>query len=358
MNRMTTPLATRPPAPALPPVGPHVPQHRNRVLRFVGRWVLRLFGWRLTGAIPDRQKFVVIVAPHTSNWDFPVGLAAKWAIDFRVTWLGKDTLFKPPLGWFMRAVGGIPVNRATANALVEQCAAEFAARDQMIVVLAPEGTRHKVTRWRSGFWHIARAAGVPIVCSAIDWGTKEVRFGPTLMVDPDADPTTDIARIQAHYDGVRGYHRALETDPLSAPLVTDSVPTLPANRAVATLGGGCFWCLDAVYRELRGVHAVVSGYAGGARANPTYEQVCTGATGHAEVVQVHFDPAEISYRDLLDVFFVIHDPTTLNRQGYDKGTQYRSVIFTHDAEQETTARGRDRASSPRSSCGPTRSSPR
>ncbi len=114
--------------------------------------------------------------------------------------------------------------------------------------------------------------------------------------------------------------------------------TTESALSTATLGGGCFWCLDAVYRELRGVHAVVSGYAGGARANPTYEQVCTGVTGHAEVVQITFDPAEITFRDLLDVFFVIHDPTTLNRQGYDKGTQYRSVIFTHDDEQEQIAR--------------------
>ena len=111
-----------------------------------------------------------------------------------------------------------------------------------------------------------------------------------------------------------------------------------ASLEVATLGGGCFWCLDAVYRELRGVHTVVSGYAGGARANPSYEQVCTGATGHAEVVQVTFDPREITYRDLLDVFFVIHDPTTLNRQGYDVGTQYRSVIFTHSDAQDAAAR--------------------
>lgn len=108
--------------------------------------------------------------------------------------------------------------------------------------------------------------------------------------------------------------------------------------ATATLGGGCFWCLDAVYRELRGVHAVVSGYAGGLMGAPTYEFVCSGASGHAEVVQISFDPSEISFRDLLDVFFVIHDPTTLDRQGYDVGSQYRSVIFTHDAEQDRIAR--------------------
>lgn len=107
---------------------------------------------------------------------------------------------------------------------------------------------------------------------------------------------------------------------------------------VATLGGGCFWCLDAAYRQLKGVEKVVSGYAGGARPNPSYEQVCTGATGHAEVVQITFDPAVITYRDILGVLFSIHDPTTLNRQGADEGTQYRSVIFYHSAEQLAAAK--------------------
>ena len=105
----------------------------------------------------------------------------------------------------------------------------------------------------------------------------------------------------------------------------------------ATLGGGCFWCLEAVYDELRGVEEVVSGYAGGYSTNPSYEEVCTGETGHAEVVQVRFDPAQVSYRDLLTLFFTIHDPTSLNRQGADVGTQYRSVIFYHDAEQKAQA---------------------
>jgi peptide-methionine (S)-S-oxide reductase len=105
----------------------------------------------------------------------------------------------------------------------------------------------------------------------------------------------------------------------------------------ATLGGGCFWCLEAVFEQLRGVHKVVSGYTGGAVPNATYEDVCTGHTGHAEVVQVTFDPAEISFADLLDVFFATHDPTTLNRQGADVGTQYRSAIFCHDDEQNRIA---------------------
>jgi peptide-methionine (S)-S-oxide reductase len=109
------------------------------------------------------------------------------------------------------------------------------------------------------------------------------------------------------------------------------------TREVATLAGGCFWCLDAVFRDLRGVEKVESGYSGGSTANPSYEQVCSGRTGHAEVVQVTFDPGTITYRDLLDVFFSIHDPTTLNRQGGDVGTQYRSAIFYHSPEQRTTA---------------------
>jgi len=110
-----------------------------------------------------------------------------------------------------------------------------------------------------------------------------------------------------------------------------------AQTEVATLGAGCFWCVDTIFRELRGVKRVVSGYAGGTRANPSYEQVCTGATGHAEVVQVTFDPQVISYHDLLEVFFSVHDPTTLNRQGADVGTQYRSVIFVHSPEQRVVA---------------------
>jgi peptide-methionine (S)-S-oxide reductase len=110
------------------------------------------------------------------------------------------------------------------------------------------------------------------------------------------------------------------------------------EREVATLGGGCFWCLDAVYRQLRGVEKVVSGYAGGTVVNPSYREVCGGRTGHAEVVQITFDPMEISYRDLLDVFFTIHDPTTKDRQGADMGPQYRSIVVTHSDEQARVAR--------------------
>jgi peptide-methionine (S)-S-oxide reductase len=108
-------------------------------------------------------------------------------------------------------------------------------------------------------------------------------------------------------------------------------------REITTLGGGCFWCLEAVYEGLQGVESVQSGYMGGSKANPTYEAVCGGHTGHAEVVQVAFDPSVVSFQEILEVFFVIHDPTTKDRQGNDAGTQYRSVIFYHNAEQKSVA---------------------
>ncbi len=110
-----------------------------------------------------------------------------------------------------------------------------------------------------------------------------------------------------------------------------------ARTEIATLGGGCFWCLEAVYDQVKGVQSVESGYIGGQVPAPTYEQVCGGRTGHAEAVRIAFDPQVISYRDLLDIFFVIHDPTTLNRQGNDSGTQYRSAIFYHSPEQQRMA---------------------
>jgi peptide-methionine (S)-S-oxide reductase len=124
------------------------------------------------------------------------------------------------------------------------------------------------------------------------------------------------------------------------PLAPKEIPMTDTVRSqeVATLAGGCFWCLEAVYDLLKGVEHVESGYMGGDVANPSYKQICTGTTNHAEVVQITFDPQQISYRDLLDIFFTIHDPTTLNRQGNDVGTQYRSAIFYHSPEQEATAR--------------------
>jgi len=120
--------------------------------------------------------------------------------------------------------------------------------------------------------------------------------------------------------------------------MTNTQARLSAGQEVATLAGGCFWCLEAVYDQMKGVESVESGYTGGPGANPSYEAVCTGRTGHAEVVRITFDPKLTSYRELLEVFFVIHDPTTLNRQGNDVGTQYRSAIFYYSPDQQSVAK--------------------
>ena len=125
----------------------------------------------------------------------------------------------------------------------------------------------------------------------------------------------------------------------TAAMATDnrSNPTAPLKLETATFAGGCFWCVEAIFQNLQGVASVVSGYTGGSVENPTYDQVCSGATGHAEAIQITFDPAKISYKELLEVFWQTHDPTTLNRQGNDTGTQYRSAIFYHSDQQRQTA---------------------
>lgn len=126
-------------------------------------------------------------------------------------------------------------------------------------------------------------------------------------------------------------------EPTEEPVPESASNELQAGEALATFGGGCFWCTEAVFQELKGVLGVESGYTGGGTERPTYEEVCSGLTGHAEAVQVRYDPSQVTYEQILEVFFKTHDPTTLDRQGADVGTQYRSVIFTHDAAQRETA---------------------
>lgn len=163
---------------------------------------MRAMGWRFAGELPNLPKFVAIVAPHTSNWDFIVGLAAKWALGVDATWLGKHTLFVWPFSLFFRAIGGIPVDRSSANNVVDETVRAFAQRPRMVLALSPEGTRKKVPHWRTGFWHIARGAGVPIVIVAFDWGTKSIRFGPVIEAEGDADE--NLPRVKALFADTRG----------------------------------------------------------------------------------------------------------------------------------------------------------
>lgn len=157
---------------------------------------MRLFGWRMTGSLPDIPRMVLIAAPHTSNWDFLVGVGAMYSAGFRVSFLGKHTLFRPPLGWIMRWLGGRPVDRASTRGMVAETVAQMQASDRFILALAPEGTRKRVVRWKTGFWQVAKAAGLPIVLGFFDYGTRTVGFGPIVW---PGELDQDLSTIQSYY---------------------------------------------------------------------------------------------------------------------------------------------------------------
>jgi 1-acyl-sn-glycerol-3-phosphate acyltransferase len=188
---------------AIPALGPNVPRRDSAFLRFCGRAVLRMLGWRIEGALPDLPRFVIAVAPHTSNWDFVVGAAAMFALDIELSFLGKHTLFLWPLGTLMRAMGGIPVDRRASHGVVDDAAGALRASSRMVLAIAPEGTRKPVARLKSGFVHIARNAGVPVLLATLDGEARCVRLGPVLEDIDDVDAT--LERIEAHYRGVRGW---------------------------------------------------------------------------------------------------------------------------------------------------------
>lgn len=187
----------------LPEVGAAVPQRGWRVGRLIGRAIFRAAGWSFPGSIPDIAKGVIIVSPHTSNWDFVIGVAAMLAMDLDTRFLGKHTLFTGPLGALMRFLGGIPVDRSGGGkGVVEDMVARFESSDKLILSLAPEGTRKAVTKWKTGFHRIALAAGVPIVATALDWGRHEIRFREPLQ--PTEDVAADIEELQHFFAGARG----------------------------------------------------------------------------------------------------------------------------------------------------------
>lgn len=184
---------------------PAIPRRGHAFWRWAGRTALRLGGWRLEGAFPDVPKCVVAVAPHTSNWDFPVGASAMFALDLKCKFIGKHTLFVGPAGRFLRWMGGIPVDRRAAHGVVGEAVAAFGASPAFVLVIAPEGTRSKVAHFKSGFLHIARGAGVPVVLVALDWRDRTIRIGPTVGVGEDVEAERE--RIEAHFAGFRGRNR-------------------------------------------------------------------------------------------------------------------------------------------------------
>jgi 1-acyl-sn-glycerol-3-phosphate acyltransferase len=188
---------------AIPALGLRVPRRRKPGLQRLGRAILRLLRWRIEGRMPDEPRFVIAVGPHTSNWDFIVGMAAMFALDIELSFLGKHTLFRGPLGMLMRALGGIAVDRAAHHGVVEQAIEAFRARRQLVLAIAPEGTRHGVTRLRSGCVHIAQGADVPIVIATLDGAARVVRLGPVLA--QGAAPQVSLAALEAHFARVRGW---------------------------------------------------------------------------------------------------------------------------------------------------------
>ncbi len=168
----------------------------------IARWLLHLFGWQLEGSRPELERYVLIAAPHTSNWDFPLMLAFAAAFDIKVTWMAKHSLFFPPVGWLMRMLGGLPVFRHENRNVVDAMVDVFGKVSRLVLVVPTEGTRERTQYWKSGFYHIARQAGVPIVPSFLDFGRKRGGFGPALEVCGDVG--RDMQYFRDFYAGMTG----------------------------------------------------------------------------------------------------------------------------------------------------------
>lgn len=173
------------------------PRRGNAITRAVGRAGLALLGWRFEGTVPRVPKCVIIVAPHTSNWDFCVGICCLLSVSLRVHWIGKHTLFRWPLGGFMRWLGGTPLRRDSSSGRVAEIVTLLHRHDQAYIGLAPEGTRKRVERWRTGFYHVAEQAGVPIFLAYLDYGRKVAGIGPAF--EPTGDLERDLPLIRAFY---------------------------------------------------------------------------------------------------------------------------------------------------------------
>lgn len=172
------------------------------LMRTVGRTYLRLSGWRIEGQFPSEPKCVLIVVPHTSNWDFMLGVAFLYAVGLRVSWLAKHTLFKPPFQGFLKKIGGIPVDRRASHGVVGQCIKAFDSEPALLITVAPEGTRKGPSRWKSGFYRIALGAGVPIFPVAFDFGEHVLRLMP--VFHPTGDLEGDMKVLQGLFVSVRG----------------------------------------------------------------------------------------------------------------------------------------------------------
>jgi 1-acyl-sn-glycerol-3-phosphate acyltransferase len=174
------------------------------VFKVLARIFLKLTGWAMAGEVPTARSYVLIAAPHTSNWDLAYMLAIAWLCDVNIHWMGKHTLFSPPFGWVMKRLGGIPIYRHRRDNIVQQMAEQLTSRGSLVLVVPPEGTRGPAEYWKSGFYHIANLAQVPIVMGYLDYAKKRGGFGPALM--PTGDVKTDMKVIRAFYNDKVGKH--------------------------------------------------------------------------------------------------------------------------------------------------------
>ncbi|HEU19286.1 MAG TPA: glycerol acyltransferase [Deltaproteobacteria bacterium] len=181
----------------------------NLLLCRISSFLLRMFGWRKEGNLPDIPKYVMIGAPHTSSWDFPITLAYAFAFKVKVFWMGKETLFRRPFGRFMRWCGGIPIDRTKSNNTVAQTVQLFNNLEKLVMIISPEGTRKKVGSWKTGFYHIADGAKVPILLGFLDYRRKAGGFGP--LIFPSGDMINDMEAIRGFYETVTGKHPELES---------------------------------------------------------------------------------------------------------------------------------------------------
>lgn len=192
-----------------PKLGDAPPKRGNRFSRFLAQSLMSMGGWHVEAHIPDLPKMVLVGAPHTSNWDFVLAMLAVFAIGLQISWMGKHTLFRRPFAGIFKWLGGVPVDRSIRSGIVDQTIQAFHNHDKFVIGLTPAGTRTKVAKWRTGFYHIAQGANVPLVMVRFDYGRKVIGFGPTVV--PTGDISKDLPEIQSIFATVKGKHSQPES---------------------------------------------------------------------------------------------------------------------------------------------------
>ena len=185
-----------------PIIGENLPQKRFYFLPWIGKFIFTIFGWSFKNELPNIPRFVIIVGPHTSNWDFVFGVSAMFILGLKISWLGKQAIFRKPFGGILRWLGGIPIDRSSSHGVVDTMINQFKSMDKLILALAPEGTRKKVEKWKTGFYHIATGADVPILMAGIDYKNKNITFGP--LVYPSGNLNADVEGMQLFFKNIRG----------------------------------------------------------------------------------------------------------------------------------------------------------